>query len=542
MHFLHFEKLHSPLFAFYTLKKLYPPLFTFQIFLEMSDDLQKRLFIWNGILMSGTALVIRCIGMLFRIFLSDRLGAEGIGVYQLVLSVYFVFVSVAASGVSLCTTRLFGEYSALGHCAKARYCVEKSAAAAFIFGTALGACMYFTSDASAQYVLSEERAAAALRLLAPSLPFLAVSACIRGYFCARRKTLQVSGEQLLEQLIEIGVFALLFSIQRPVDLAQACCTTVIGTTAAEIVSFVYSILCYRADIRNYCKEKEKVQGMYRKMLPIALPVTANACTRSGLSAAENALVPYGLKRFGNSGSQALAQYGTVSGMSLPVLTFPSVFIIPFASLIIPEIAEARVKQHKNGIKHITEKMLRLTLLYSIPVTVLFIFYAIPLCRVLFGSDDAGKFLVLLAPVVPFMYLDSVVDAVLKGLDEQTSYFVFNAIDSVIRVALTYILLPFYGIYGVIAVITISELLNTLMSMWRLIKVTKLRISIGNDIILPLLTILLPCLLINIVPRISDIEILDTGVRITTAIIVYCFMIMTLGHPRENYIIKKKPTA
>ena len=176
------------------------------------------------------------------------------------------------------------------------------------------------------------------------------------------------------------------------------------------------------------------------------------------------------------------------------------------------------------------------------MTVLFIFYAIPLCRVLFGSDDAGKFLVLLAPVVPFMYLDSVVDAVLKGLDEQTSYFVFNAIDSVIRVALTYILLPFYGIYGVIAVITISELLNTLMSMWRLIKVTKLRISIGNDIILPLLTILLPCLLINIVPRISDIEILDTGVRITTAIIVYCFMIMTLGHPRENYIIKKKPTA
>ncbi len=519
------------------------PLSTFHIsHFKKGDDLKKRLFFWNGMIMSGTALVIRCIGMVFRIFLSDRLGAEGIGVYQLVLSVYFVFVSVASSGVSLCTTRLFGEFSALGHRAKARYCVEKTAAAAFVFGSALGVCMYFTSDASALYVLGEERAAAALRLLAPSLPFLAVSACIRGYFCARRKTVQVSGEQLLEQLIEIGVFALLFSLQKPADLTQACCTTVIGTTAAEVVSFIYSLLCYNADIRGYCKEKEKVQGMYRKMLPIALPVTANACTRSGLSAAENALVPYGLRRFGNSGSQALAQYGTVSGMSLPVLTFPSVFIIPFASLVIPEIAEARVKHHENGIRHITEKMLRLTLLYSIPVMILLIFYAVPLCRALFGSDDAGKFLALLAPVVPFMYLDSVVDAVLKGLDEQTSYFVFNTIDSIIRVALTYILLPFYGIYGVIAVITVSELLNTLMSMWRLISVTKIKISIGNDIVLPLVNILLPCLLINIVPRFSAIEILDTSVRITAAIIAYCFLIMTFARLDKEVKQKKKTTA
>lgn len=452
--------------------------------------------------MAVSALIIRCMAMAFRVFLSDTAGAEGMGLYQLVMSVYLFFAAVSTSGIMLCATRLFGEMSAKGNFGQAKYTVERCIIIALAFGGALGGIMLISADTCAELILHEKAAAPALRLLAPSLPFMAASACIRGYFCARRKTLQTSVEQLLEQIIEFGTFALVFAVFPPVSTEGMCCNAVIGTSAAELVSFVYSMICYRADIKGFKCANERVPSLVGKLLPIALPVTANACLRSGLSAAENSLIPLGLRKYGSSSSEALAQYGIISGMSMTVLVFPSVFIIPFAVLVVPEIAEAVVLGHIRTVRRIAEKMISLTLLYSLPVTVIFIFYAVPICRLVFGNEQAGEYLSMLAPAVPLMYLDSVADGILKGLNEQTSYLIFNTLDSIIRVILTYTLLPVYGIAGVIAVIIISELLNTFLSLARLVKLTKIELRLFDNVFIPLCCIIIPCLLTRLTPFIS----------------------------------------
>jgi len=460
------------------------------------STIQKQLFLQNGLILGVTAIINRTVGMVFRIFLGNTIGSEGLGLYQLALSVYLVFLTVSASGISLCTTRMYADHAAAGQLGKAQRSVEKCMAFSFAFGLILCVILLITAEPIAVFLLREERTVPALFMLAPSLPFMAVSSAVRGYFLARRKTLPTSGEQLLEQFLEIAVFAAVFALHQPADLAEACCMAVTGTTAAEMISFVYALLCYLHDKKKLCVTGERVSGLFRSALPIFLPVSANACLRSGLSAAENALIPMGLQRFGLSSSAALAQYGIISGMTLTVLVFPSVVILPFASLLIPEIAEARISLRTNSIRHISEKMIRLTLQYALPVMVIFLFYGIPLCRLLFGNDDAGKYLTMLAPVIPFMYLDSVVDAILKGLDRQTDYFIFNTIDSVIRVLLTVLLLPFFGIAGVIAVIVISELLNTLLSLGRLMHITELRLPLFKSVVLPVFAAVLPCLLLQ----------------------------------------------
>ena len=264
------------------------------------------------------------------------------------------------------------------------------------------------------------------------------------------------------------------------------------------------------------------------MLPIFLPVTANACLRFGLSAAENALIPAGLQQSGLSSADALSQYGVICGMTMPVLMFPTVLVLPFASLIISEIADERVCCHVRSVRHITERMVSAALRYSVPVTFIFIFYGAPLCRILFKNDDAGRFLVMLAPVIPFMYLDSVVDSILKGLNEQTSYFIFNAIDSVIRVLLTVILLPFMGILGAASVIIVSELLNTLMSLMRLLKITSFRLRFMRDILLPACFILFPCLLLSRLP--SPDTPLALALSITLCVSVYILLLKLTNRP------------
>ena len=448
--------------------------------------------------MAVSALIIRSMNMFFRVFMADTIGAEGIGLYQLIISVYIFYAAISTTGISLTATRLFSDFTARGEYGKAKYSVEKCIIISLFLGIVLGSAMFFTSDFTAEYFLKDKRTAISLRFLAPSLPFMAVSACIRGYFVARRQTIQTSVEQLLEQVIEMGVFALAFAVLKPDTLEKACCTAVLGTTMAEVISFVYSIICYIFDIRKLSCKNQKADGLLRKMIPIAVPVMANSCLRSGLSAVENVLIPLGLKKNGSDSAKALAQYGIINGMAMPVLVFPTVFILPFASLIVPEMSEAFTKRHIKSIRHITEKMFRLTLLYSIPVTVIFIFFAKNICQALYHNDTAGIFLAVLAPVVPFMYLDSVVDGILKGLNEQTSYLIFNIIDSLIRVALTYILLPKMGIKGMIIVIIVSELLNTLMSIARLIKVTEIKVNIIEWIVLPMIFIITPCMLVRFI--------------------------------------------
>lgn len=463
--------------------------------------------------------------MVFRIFLSDTLGTEGLGLYQLIISVYVVFAAVSSSGISLCTTRLYADYTAVGDCGKALYAVQRCLLFSSAAGILTGAILLLSADGIAGSLLLDSRAAAALRILAPSLPFLSVSACIRGYFLARRKTLPASAEQLLEQLLEIACFVLLFSVHTPHDLSEACAMAVTGTTAAEILSLIFSLFCYKWDRRHCCGVILRTEGLWRQMLPIFLPVTANACLRWGLSAVENALIPFGLQRYGYSESKALSRYGIVSGMSMAVLTFPAVLIIPFASLIVPEIAEVRVRRHHRSVRHISEVMIAAALQFSLPVMVLILFYADPLCRLLFGNAEAGYYLSLLAPVIPFMYLDSVVDALLKGLNEQTGYFIFNTIDSVLRVLLTIILLPLWGIYGVVVVIIVSELLNTLLSLWKLVSITHLHLSVRQHIFFPLLTILIPCLLLKLLPTFGTAG-TDLIFRLSVCIL-FCFAIRML---------------
>ncbi len=487
--------------------------------------------------MAAAFLVIKSAGMLFRVFLAGRLGAEGLGLYQLVMSVYLVFAATVSSGVCLCASRLFTELSARGKPAQARYAAEYCMKLSFFIGLAGGALMLSCADAAASYLLHDERAAPSLRLLAPGLPFLAVSAAVRGYFLARRSTLQPSGQQLIEQLIETGGFALVMALFRPRDITQTCCIAAASAASAELASFVYSLLCYRADARKTGAGREKVFRIGRTALPVLLPVSANACIRSGLSAAENALIPSGLKKHGLDVSEALSQYGITSGMVMPVITFPSVLILPFSTLMITEAADARARGDTAAIKRMTEKAVSAVLRYSLPVTVMLIFFADPLCMALFGSASAGKYLAVLAPVVPFMYLDCAADAILKGLDEQLSYFVFNTIDSVIRVALTFILVPVYGITGASAVIIISELLNTAMSLFRLVQVTSFRLSIVRSVLLPAVTAAAACLFAQALP-LTGLSTADLIIRLSLCCI-FCAGAYMLSLKRGGYGILRR---
>ncbi len=443
--------------------------------------------------MTAFSLLIRSIGMAMRVWLAGGLGEQGLGIYQLILSVYALFALVAVSGLGIVSTRLISEQLATGNDGEALYICRNLLIFSLLFGSVLSAVLFVSADFIGFVFLKNAETILPLKILAPSLPFMAFSSVVRGYFSAKRKQLQNVLEQLIEQLSETCICYIVFMFY------PSCVSVVIGTTSAEIISFVYALILFLYDRFHVKAPVRKVKGLLKSALPIAIPCTANSALRTGLSALENMLIPVGLMKYGADSSQALSEYGLISGMAMPLIVFPSVFIIPFASLIIPEMSQAAIQKKTNGIRHMSERMLTAALQFSIPVMILLMFFSGAISHAVYGSDKTAFYLAVLAPVVPFMYLDSVIDGMLKGLNEQTSYFITNTIDSVIRVLLTFTLLPLFGSKAVIAIIIFSEILNTFLSLFRLQKVTGLKISIPKALILPFTAAFIPCLTLSIIP-------------------------------------------
>lgn len=440
--------------------------------------------------MTATSLLLSTLAMAFRVYQSNKIGAEGIGLFQLVLSVYFLFTNFAVNGLNFAVTRLVSEKMAGGNHYSVKRIMRKCFSFCLAFGLTTGAVLFCCAKPIGVYWLGDERTVLSLRVLAIGLPFFSISCCVRGYFLAARNSMKPSSGQMLEQLVNIGVVMATISFFLSKGLEYACCGIAVGMTAGEISGCLFIYTVYRLERRKKFRAEQGVSVPVRRILGIALPISASSCLRSALSAVENVLIPAGLKKYGASYESSLSSYGMLKGMVMPVLTFPSAFLSAFSMLLIPEMAEAMAKGNRKQISYIAGRVFHTALLFAIPVTGMFLFFAEDFGLALYHDASIGLYIRLLAPLIPFMYLDTIVDAMLKGLDEQVYYMKINAFDSTTRVILIFALLPLFGLKGYVFVTFFSTLFNSSLSICRLIRVSRLQLKVADRLIKPALSIAL----------------------------------------------------
>ena len=430
----------------------------------------KKRFIKKSLMMTTTLLITQIAAIFFNIYISSKIGAEGMGIYRLVITVYAFSATFATSGITLSVTRLVTDFLTFKRCGEAKHAVAVCMAVGVGLSCAVGTLLFAFSNKIGVDFLGDARTVLSLKVLAFSLPFMAVSACFRGYFLAVRSVLKSASEQLFEQIVQIFVCISIITPFAEKGLEYACCAVAVGTTLSELASCIYSAVLYLADISKYKVKSKRFNGIFRKLTEIGLPVMGSSCLRSGLSMIENTLIPTGLQRYGYSASKALGEYGIIMGMAMPVLMFPIVFLAPISSLIIPEMSEARSSNRTAGISRMARKILTAAVLFIIPTTVIFLIFGDELGSFLYKRDDVGVYIRILALTVPFSYLDCVVDGMLKGLNQQIYYFTYNIIDSTVRVILALVLIPKIGVKAIIIIMFVSVILNSTLSIRRLLSV------------------------------------------------------------------------
>ena len=235
-------------------------------------------YLQNAVILTAASLVLRAAGMVLRVVLAAHLGGEGMGLYQLVFTAYGVSIAAAVGGISVVSTRLFAEILAKGDAKSAKILLRRLILAGAFLGSFAGAVQYFLSGPAAHWILGDLRTVPALRVLAFSLPFMAMGAAIRGYFMAARNVRPNVLSQLLEQTVRLGLILWLLQRVRTVNLAQAVAMVTIGNSVSEAVSCLL-MLHFAA------KEKRKLQSLlspkspampgWGKIFKIFLPVEGN---------------------------------------------------------------------------------------------------------------------------------------------------------------------------------------------------------------------------------------------------------------------------
>lgn len=440
-------------------------------------------YLKNAALLTGADVVLRLAGMGLRIYLANALGGEGMGLYQLVLAVYSLFVTLATAGVSVAATRLMAEELGRSR-GEARGMLVRLLAAAVGLGSAALAGQLALAQVAAQWWLGDVRAAPALRAAAFGMPWMAVSAVLRGFFVARRQVGPNVCSQLAEQTVRIG--AVVFGLEHTVGwpLGQRCALVLGCTALSEAVSTGLMLLFYRREARRCfgtaapCAPREPG----RRLWEILWPVGGGRCLASALHTAENMLVPacLGVYLAGAGGrSAAVAQYGSLKGMALPLLTFPFGLLGSLSVLLMPEITQAQLRGDQARLTVLLDRMLRLTGYFSTLAGAMFWVWGGPLAQGLYGSPEAGFYLRVLAPAMPLMYLESMVDGAMKGLGEQKAVFRYSVWESILRIAGVAVLLPRFGMKGFLFVILLSSLYTCTANTGRLLRVCGLPPRLGR---------------------------------------------------------------
>lgn len=430
---------------------------------------RRKVYLQNAMLLTASGLVLRMLGMGFRVVLSAYLGGEGMGLYQLILAVYMVFVSLATAGMNVAATRLAAQSLARGQGMAAT--LRGLCTAALAFGTVAMVAQALLAGPAAHSLLHDARAETALRVLAPSLPFMAVSGALRGCFLAARRVTPNVVTQLIEQLVRMAVAVAGLRVMAQWGAGYGCAAVLLGNTVSEGVSCCLMLL-FAARTPEFARRGQEPLHPYtrRELYEIVLPVTGSRLLGSGLQAVESSLIPLTLSLYTGSRAVAMTQYGNFKGMALPLLFFPFSVLSALSGLLMPEITRAHTRGDGAGTRRLIGTMLKLTGLFSLAAGACFVAFGPQLAQIVYRDAEVGRYVQVLGFVAPFMYLESMVDGVLKGLGEQLATFRYSLADSLLRIAAIAVLLPRYGIMAFLGIMIVSNLFTFTLNTRRMLKV------------------------------------------------------------------------
>lgn len=428
-------------------------------------------------LIKGTAiltiagLLTRILGFFYRIFLSNYMDPDKIGIYQLIFPIYGICFTIFASGIQTSISTLVASQSGEKKYKNIPRILRLGLFLSLSLSLFLSFFLYKYADLVAVKVLTEIECAPSLRILAYAFPFCGITACINGYYYGLKKASVPASTQLIEQIVRVLFVYIIAEIIGKGDIRVTTEIAVYGLVLGEIVSNLYNIASMFASkssrevktlIKNHPTSYTRKRTLTGHLLKMAAPLTANRLLISLLHSIESILIPFLLKKNGLSNTEALSIYGILNGMTLPFIMFPSAITNSLSVLLLPTISEAKSSNNEMTIKKTTALSIKYSLLIGILSIGIFMTFGNELGVAVFHNELAGALLTTLSWLCPFLYVTTTLSSIINGLGLAHLTFFSSIAGLLTRIALIVWLIPVNGMKGFFISMLIGQLVITLL--------------------------------------------------------------------------------
>ena len=422
---------------------------------------------YSALLLTAVNLLLRFVGTSFQVYLSGRIGAAGIGLLQLVMSVGGLSMVAGMAGIRTATMYLAAEELGHGQPNNTRWVLSGCFLYSILCSGGIAVILYSFAPKIAVHWIGDPQTVASLRLYAAILPVFCLCGVMTGYFTAANRIGTLAVIEVLEQLFAMIITMLTLTHWAGTDSGRACQCIILGNG----IGACFTLLCL-----VFLRLREPVYTgppvtVGSRLMQAAAPLALGDVLKSGINTTENLMVPKRLK-LNKAVTNPLGAFGTISGMVFPILMFPACILYALAELLIPELARCNAAGHTCRISYLVRRGLKVAMLYGLCFGGLMFLLSESLCLTFYSSSEAARHLRLYALLIPMLYCDAITDAMTKGLGQQQACVRYNIISSVLDVIFLFFFLPGYGMTGYFASFLITHLLNFILSLQRLLKISR----------------------------------------------------------------------
>jgi stage V sporulation protein B len=449
---------------------------------------RKQSFIHGAMILLAAGLLNRVLGFVPRIVLPRMIGAEGVGLIQLVYPFLIVLLTVIAGGLPLAVAKLVAEADSRGDSTAVKRIVRGAMTLAATAGVAASAVCLGLADWVATAVMTDARVHTAFLTMIPVLPLVAVSSIWRGYFQGKQNMLPTAFSSTTETLVRIVLTLLLAALLAPLGLEAAAAGAMLGMVAGEAAGLL--VLWRQMTVDRKLEKAEQRQEpagelpsgrnghVYRSLIRIAVPVTGSRLIGSLSYLLESILTARSLAAAGLTAAVATAQYGALQGMVIPLLLLPGALTYSLAVSLVPSLSESAALGDWAAIHKRLHQSMRLAVVTGAPFVALMGLMAGPICLLLYGDDSMSAMLRWLAPIAVFLYMQAPLQAALQALNRPGTALFNTFAGAAVKLALIVQLAtrPEFGIIGAVIAIGVNMVLVTLLHWISVARLTGFRMQ------------------------------------------------------------------
>lgn len=495
---------------------------------------------YNTAILTVTGFLVKVIGFVYRVFIANSIGTEGLGLYQLVYPIYSLLVLVLSAGISVAVSRFVAEGISQGRIKSSMKLVSIAAGITLAGGVVICGILFINLDSVLLTFTGDPRTRQSLIWTLYLVPPIAAASAYKGYFYGKQQMLPNAFAQITEQAVKLVFAYSVINLFKGSGIEGMCLLATICMLVGECSNILVAFCAFQIEKLKNRHVHEKAEGtasMARKLLKSATPISANRLVLSSVGTVESLILPQRLVLFGMTFQESLQAFGRLSGMAAPLVFFPSMLPGALATALVPAIASAVSSRRYSVANRQISQSIQLTIIMGLIFTSFFAICSHDIAELIYPGKEVGSILNILSFTGVFLYLQQTLLGILNGLARESAILINTLTGSVIRLGFVWFCLPLWGVDAYVIGVIVGSLVSIILNFREVSKITGMSIDIGEWILKPLLVTLMGSLFAVILKRIPSF--LSIGPRFDMVLQVLITMAVLLAAFAVSGIIKKE---